>query len=267
MTTQLTTTQQRMGEFRKALELTYSEQIKASLPSPREFNRFCQAMLTCATANPKLLETTLESRIAAAIQCAHLGLVPDTIIGYAYLVPFFNKKKGVSECHLIPGYKGLMQLARRSGEITVIQARAVYEGDAFAVTLGTANELLHTPGPEHGKDLDKITHLYAIARFRTGDFQFEVMSKDEIEGHRSRSRAGQSGPWVTDWLIMAQKTVLKKLCKFLPLTTSAMQAVQLDDLDERGIPQNLAGNTPFVIDAEVITSDNGGDTAPIVDAD
>ena len=266
MTTQLTTTQQRMGEFRKALELTYGEQIKASLPSPRDFNRFCQAMLTCAGVNPKLLETTLESRIACAIQCAHLGLFPDTVIGYAYLVPFFNKKKQASECHLIPGYKGLMQLTRRSGEISVIQARAVYKDDEFRVALGTSDHLTHTPGPNYDGDTSLITHVYAIAAYKSGGMQFETMTRERVETYRARSRAGQSGPWVTDWLPMALKTVIKRLIPFLPSATVAIYAAQLDDMDERGVPQNLQSNAVNIIDAVTVPPDNG-EQAPADGAD
>lgn len=267
MTTQLMSPQARMGEFREALELTYAQQIKASMPTPAEFDRFCQAVLTCATANPKLLKTTLESRVAAAIQCAHLGLYPDTIIGYAYLVPFYNSKKGASECHLIVGYKGLIQLAMRSDRIASIQARAVYEGDAFKIKLGTQDEIVHEPGPLYDGDVSKITHVYAIAVHKTGEHQFETMTRERVESYRSRSRAKNSGPWVTDWLPMALKTVAKRLFPYLPSATAASYAAQLDDLDERGIPQNLAGNTPNMIDAEPVPSDNGDDTAPNAEAD
>lgn len=163
---------------------------------------------------PKLLECTPLSMLDAMVRCAELGLMPSTL-GTAYLIPFENRRAGTVECQLIIGYRGLVELARRSGQISTIQAGVVREGDLFDFSYGVETTFKHIP---KGNFKSKITHVWALAKFNAGGHQLEVMTIDEVEAIRSRSRAGQNGPWMTDYGEMCKKTALRRLCKMLPLT-------------------------------------------------
>lgn len=186
---------------------------------------------------PKLGHCTPMSVLTCVMTCAELGLAPSTL-GTAYLIPYENRKAGTLECQLIIGYRGLMELARRSGFITTIQAEVVREGDVFELeytTDGTAFK--HTPkaGPEA-----KVIGVWALAKFRDEGHQFAYMTRAEIDSIRNRSKSGQNGPWVTDFGEMAKKTVLRRLCKYLPLTVEVEQAVADVDRTEFNFDQ-IAG--------------------------
>lgn len=150
------------------------------------------------------------------------------MLGYAYLIPY----KGVAT--LIPGYKGLLDLARRSGRIISIEARVVHAKDRFRFAFGLKPVLEHTPTQD--ADSGELTAAYAVAHLKDGGQQWEVMWKREIDAIRQRSRASSSGPWVTDYEEMAKKTVLRRLCKMLPASVELQQAVAMDERAEVGLP-------------------------------
>jgi recombination protein RecT len=155
------------------------------------------------------------------MQSAELGLEAGSALGHAYLVPY------KTECTLIIGYRGLLELARRSGQIKQLSAHPVYEHDAFEVRFGTSETIDHHPllAGERGE----IIAAYAVAHLADGSVQSEVMTRAEIDAIRSRSRAGQSGPWVTDYAEMSRKTVLRRLCKYLPASTTIARALEVED--------------------------------------
>lgn len=184
--------------------------------------------LTSIAKTPDLLECSQQSLAAAVLQAAQLGLEPDGILGYAYLVPF----KGTAT--LIPGYKGLLELARRSGKISTIEARVVHAKDRFRFAYGLKPVLEHTPAQE--AETGELVAVYAVAHLKDGGLQWEVMWKREVDAIRKRSRASASGPWVTDYEEMAKKTVLRRLCKMLPASVELQQAVAMDERAEIGLP-------------------------------
>lgn len=211
-------------------------ELRAALPRHLTPERIMRLTMTAVAKNPQLLNCTAASIYSAVLQCAQLGLEPD-LLGQAYLVPYRNSKRGTTECQLIPGYLGLLALARRSGEIASIEARVVRAGDIFDYEYGLNQKLVHKPEPSAKGDL---THVYAIARFKHGgEPQWTVMTKDEVGRHRARSRASGSGPWVTDYEAMALKTALRVLCKLLPASVELQTAVALDEAADAGIPQDL----------------------------
>jgi recombination protein RecT len=211
-------------------------ELQAALPRHLSPERMLRLVLTACTRNPKLLECTQASVYSAVLQCAQLGLEPD-LLGQAFLVPFRDTKKNQTVCQLIPGYLGLLNLARRSGQIASIEGRVVRRGDRFRYVYGLVPVLEHKPDIEAK---GAVSHAYAIARFlHGGSPSWEVMTKAEIEEHRARSRAANSGPWVTDWNAMALKTVLRKLCKLLPSSVELATAVALDEAADAGLPQEL----------------------------
>jgi recombination protein RecT len=213
--------------------------LAMAIPRHLSVDRMLRTALTCFSITPQLLECSPRSLLGAVVQCAQLGLEPG-ILGMAYLVPFRDRKRGTTEVTLIPGYRGLLDLARRSGEISTIQAHGVRRKDRFNYRYGLDPQLDHIPSED--TDRGELSHVYAIARLKDGGVQFEVMTRPEIDAHRDRySRASAIGPWQTEYEEMAKKTVLRKLCKLLPASIELHQAVALDEHAEAGLPQDLGG--------------------------
>lgn len=190
------------------------EEIKKVCARGADAQKMLKMFAIAGSRVPKLLECTPLSMLDAMVKCAELGLMPSTL-GTAYLIPYENRRAGTIECQLIIGYRGLVELARRSGQISTIQAGVVREGDLFDFSYGVETTFKHVP---KGNFKAKITHVWALAKFNGGGHQLEVMTVEEVEAIRSRSRAGQNGPWVTDYGEMCKKTALRRLCKMLPLT-------------------------------------------------
>jgi recombination protein RecT len=197
--------------------------------------RVAYAVMSAMAANGRLMACKPESIRKCAIDAVSLGLVPGGQLGHAYLVPFGK------EATLIIGYRGMIELAKRSGVITRIEARVVYDGDFFEVDYGSEAVIIHKPTfGERGEMLG----VYAIAHDVHGNQQFEVMTKDEVEHVRSKSRAKDNGPWKTDYHEMARKTAVKRLCKYLPMTADLAQAIEIDARTD-------TGDTRPILDAEI----------------
>lgn len=201
--------------------------IAEALPRGLEAKRLIRTALIAVTRNPALLDCDQRSLASSLIEAATLGLEVDGVQGHGYLVPF-NKR-----VTFMPGYKGLLELARRSGQVSSIDARVVYEGEVFEYAFGLEPVLRHIPGQE--RDPKKLVAAYAVCHLKDGGKQFEVLIKADVEMIRSRSRAGTSGPWVTDTAEMWRKTALRRLCKMLPLSAQDARAVTKAELVEAGV--------------------------------
>lgn len=188
------------------------------LPAHMTADRLIKLAVLAAVKEPKLLQCTKESVIASLMTAAQLGLEPNGTLGSAYLVPFNNRKKQRMECQLIPGYRGLIDLAKRSGEVSGVEARVVYEGDKFEPHYGTEPKIIHIPNFAGERKFSNILAVYVVATFEGGNKQFEIMSKTEVEAIRARSQAKDEGPWQTDFEEMAKKTVTKRASKYWPLS-------------------------------------------------
>lgn len=222
----------------------YKDQIALALPKHMDVDRMVRIAMTVVRKTPKLQQCTPVSLLGAVIQAAQLGLEPGI---QAHLVPFFNGKTGQQEVQMIPDYRGLIALARRSGEITSFSAHAVYENDFFDYEYGTNQHLKHKPTQKTARG--SMIGAYAIAEFKAGPAQFEYMTKTDIDLIRTRSKSGKSGPWSTDYDEMAKKTVVRRLCKYLPVSIELAHAVALDGKAEAGESQDLG----FIIDGEFET--------------
>lgn len=209
--------------------------IGLSLPRGMNADRFKRLLLTAANTNPMLLACDQLSFLAAGVAAAQLGLEPNDARGLAYLIPFDENKKvngqwvTTKKVQLIIGYRGYIDLARRSGQVSSVNAWVVYEGDHFNYRLGLDPHIEHVPA-----DTDElpatITHVYAVAKI-AGESQFEVLTRKQIEKARSRSMTGKNdkGPWSTDYAEMAKKTAIRRLAKLLPMTVEAAMAETLDE--------------------------------------
>lgn len=208
-------------------------QIEKALPRHLNADRMIRIAMTELRKTPKLAECDRASFIGAIIQASQLGLEPGNALGHAYLVPFWNKARRCHEVQLIPGYRGLIDLARRSGKVVSISARVVRAKDEFRYVLGSEERIEHVPSsdPEPGE----ITHVYAIARLTDGTQQMEVMTRAQVDTLSKNPDA--DGPWKSHYDEMARKTVIRRLAKYLPLSPEYVQAIELDDQAYRGEPQ------------------------------
>lgn len=201
-------------------------QMAMALPKSLTADRLTRIIITECRKTPELLNCSQESFLGSVLQCAQLGLEPGSALGHCYLLPYGKN------CQLIIGYRGMIDLARRSGQIASINAYCVYEADEFEYELGLHPDIKHKPSPL--ADRGAITYVYAVAVLIGGGVQFEVMSRAEIEAVRKQSKAGKNGPWVTHWSEMARKTVVRKLFKYLPVSIEAVRAVEIDERSDRG---------------------------------
>ena len=213
--------------------------IAEALPKTISVERFMRLAITAVRKNPALAECTPASFVGCLLQAAAVGLEPETPLGHAYLIPFKDNKSGTSECTLVLGYKGLIDLARRSGKVSSIYAEVVYAGDAFAWEMGMAPNVRHQRlvsaivkhDSRSNRDLltgENVTHAYAVA-YVDGVPQVAVMPRVELDSIRSHSRSAYNGPWVTHPEEMMRKTVLRRLCKLLPLSPLDREAVEQED--------------------------------------
>lgn len=221
--------------------------MNAALPKHMTPERLARVALTAISSSPRLLECTKESLALALIEAGQLGLEPNGVMGQAYLVPYYNGKLKRYEAQFQVGYRGLIDLARRSGQITKIEARVVRESDEFLYEYGLRPQLVHRPDPT---SQGEMTHVYAIAWLRDADPIFEVMTREEVERIRRRSKAAESGPWVTDYEAMARKTVVKRLAKYLPLSPEAEAAIEADNRRDAGQIVRITGTGIEVEDTE-----------------
>lgn len=236
---------------------SFQAQMALALPKSMTAERLTRIVMTECRKVPALMQCNQESFFGAVLQCAQLGLEPDSALGHCYLLPFGNGKSrdGRPNCQLIIGYRGMIDLARRSGQIVSINAYCVHEADEFEYELGHHPDIHHRPSPlaERGP----VTYVYAVAVLKGGGVQFEVMSRAEIEAVRVQSKAGKSGPWVTHWEEMARKTVVRKLFKYLPVSIEAVRAVEIYEKSDRG---EAVTETDF-IDTEFV--DKGQELDPV----
>lgn len=245
-------------------------QLKAALPRHMTAERMARIATTEMRKVPKLGQCDPMSFLGAVIQCAQLGLEPGNALGHAYILPFDKREKVGgqwktvrTEAQVIIGYRGMIDLARRSGQIVSIDARAVYEGDKFECLLGLDARIDHVPDWQNPNRADpsKLRFVYAVAKLKDGGIQFDVMSRAEVEGIRARSKSADNGPWVTDFAAMAVKTVVRRLFKFLPVSIEMQTAVGLDEMAEAGVSQQngavIDGEFAFVDDQQQLSGPDG----------
>lgn len=208
------------------------DQIKLALPKHLDADRMVRIVFTVVRQNPDLLKCDEASLLKCVMQCSSLGLEPDPLLGRAYLVPFYNTKAGRHECTLIIGYKGFIDLARRSGEIESLEAHVVYQADDWDYSYGLTPVLYHKPS--NRADCGGVVAAWALARFKGGGYQFEVMSHAELEAVRKLSKQGGGNIWTTHTAEMYRKTVIRRLAKLLPLSPALVRHVAYEEAVEAG---------------------------------
>lgn len=224
--------QQKLQTLRGLFDRSKSS-LASVMPKHLTPDRLLKITLSAASRTPALLDCTPESILLAVMQCAQLGLEPNTPLGLAYILPYENRKNGKKEAQFIPGYRGLIKLAQQSGEISDLRSRVVYLGDHFHVEYGLHEKLEHIPAMS-GENRE-IVAVYAVATIKGSSTpHMEVMTMSEVVAIKNRSRSGNHGPWVTDLAEMARKTVIRRICKSLPLSVEMSTALAAQATAEAG---------------------------------
>lgn len=240
-------------------------QLADVLPKHVDLDRLLRISLTTIRTNPKLLQCEMPSLMAAVMQAATLGLEPG-LLGHCYIVPYGR------EATFIIGYKGMIDLARRSGNIQSISAREIYENDYFELTFGLEENITHIPWhvrTDEVKDQPgQIRGAYMVARFKDGGHFIHCMSTQEIEQHRRRSKAATNGPWVTDYVEMCKKTVVRAGWKWLPISIEiAEQVAQSDESTRKDITEPVDFILTDYQEKGVESEESSEENAPYVDAE
>jgi len=221
--------------------------MQEALPKHMDVDRLMRLTMTTIRTTPELRQADVASLLGGVMQAAQLGLEPG-LLGQCYLLPFKNNRKGITEVQFIIGYKGMIDLARRSGHIQSIYAHAVYENDEFEYELGLNPTLKHVPSFD--SDRGEYIGSYAVAHFKDGGYQMEFMPKAEIEKRRNASPGGRSkySPWNNYYEEMANKTVIRHMWKYLPISVELQQAVAHDEGTARSI-KDITPNDDLFLDA------------------
>lgn len=237
MTDDLTTALERAAqpaETKNVLDLIerMTPELAKALPAHLNTERFKRIVVTELRRTPKLYECSPASLLGAMMLSAQLGLEPGPL-GHVYLVPFKR------EVTFIIGYKGLIDLAYRSGQLKSIRAKTVREGDSFEYRDGTRAFLDHSVH-EPPAEREPVAY-WALAELKTGGKPFVVLYPDEIEATRKRSPAGRadSGPWVTDYDAMARKTAIRRLAPVLPVSPALATALERDEAPAPTVDETL----------------------------
>ena len=229
----------------------FKKELARALPNALTAERMARVLLTECRKNPTLLQCELGSVQSAIMQCAQLGLEPGSALGHAYLIPFTAKvkvEKGYQyrkECQLVIGYRGMLDLCRRSGQIQSVNAFCVHEQDEFSYELGLHPDIHHVPSSS--ADPGPMTYVYAVIQLKDGGTQFEVMSRAEIEAIRDNSQGYKTAkksadkykseiysPWATNFEEMSRKTVIRRMFKYLPMSIEVAQAMENEERGDRG---------------------------------
>ncbi len=243
---------QPMGTIRQLIESQKGELARA-LPKHLDADRLARLAFTAIRTGKDLEKCSAESLLGALMTCAQLGLEPGPL-GHAYFVKYG------SEATFILGYKGMVELALRSGKIVSLIAREVYEHDEFDVAYGLEDALRHKP--QILGDRGRVVAYYAVAKLVGGGHAFVVLSREDVEKIRKRSRAKDSGPWQTDYDAMAKKTCIRRLFTYLPASVEIAQALAQDgqvsteiNADALDAPPDYS--EPPTVDGEVVNTEAG----------
>ena len=227
--------------------------IKRALPSVMTPERFARIATSALSTTPKLAECTSMSFLGAMMTAAQLGLEPNTPLGQAYLIPFWNGKSKRLECQFQLGYKGMIDLAYRSGQISSIQAHVVHENDTFEYAFGLEPTLKHVTAI---KDRGAPAAVYAVFKTKDDGFGFEVMSWDDVMAHAKRfSKSFDNGPWQTNTEEMAKKTVLKKVLKYAPLSSEFVKGNMADGTVKEELSDDMSEVPNLIIDVDQETGE------------
>lgn len=217
-----------------------------TLLDDKRAGQFAATVALLARKNPELAKATHESFLTAIMACVHLDLMPNTPEGYAYIIPYKNYRSGITEAQFQLGYKGMQELAYRTGNVLKMRAEPVFAEDTFDVEYAPDERIIHKPDLSIDRtQLDNVVMAYAIAKLANGETQFVVMNRSEIDKIRKSAKASSTdAPWNTWGTEMVRKSVSKRLSKSLPASSTDNRlkvAAEVDSLAEAGKLRYIEG--------------------------
>ena len=234
------------------------QQFAAALPKHINSERFTRIAITTIRQNPKLAECNAESLLGSLMTIAQLGLEPG-VLGQCYLIPFKNNKLGTIECQFQLGYKGMIELLRRTGQLSDIYAYTVYSNDEFSIEYGLERTLKHIPAFSNVDGRGEIVGFYSVAILKDGTRAFEYMTKREVIEHEEKYRKGNSKNdiWNKNFEEMSLKTVTKKMLKWLPISVEMIENLRKDEQIHK-LDEKTNEVTSEYIDENIINYDEDG---------
>jgi recombination protein RecT len=269
--------------------------IKSLVPKHMTPERLARITLTAISRTPKLAECLPETIVGAVMNCATLGLEPN-LIGHAYLVPFKNNKTGQLECQFQIGYKGQIDLIRRTGDVSKIYAETVYENDLFVYLKGEDKQLVHVPfdmlhllenflpdrdngfldlmisaaiagiKSRNPKTQGKPVRYYSAYRLKDGSFDFTTLTQAQCIDHanrfsKSKYQGSLTGPWKDHFDSMALKTCIKEMAKYMPISIEIQEKLASDDaiLKVRKNSNGIESDSIFEAEYKVVEGDDDDD--------
>lgn len=224
--------------------------IQQSLPSHIDVAHFQRVLTNAVEHDKELLNADRQTLFNACLTSAQLGLVTDRFLGECYLLAYNKKGSNLKQVQVQIGYRGLLKLARQSGDISNISAHVVYERDDFEYVLGDNETLKHIPSLEENRG--DMLFVYAIAKFKDGSIQRAILTKADVIKRRKASKTG--GHIWNEWEEeMWKKTALRALCKLLPMNTNLQNALEVSN-------QTDAGNTVKIVNDVIVTEDEESET-------
>lgn len=246
--------------FNQYLE-TYKQTILPDLLKKHniEPSQFVQIVVSELKKNEKLqlaFQQNPSSLFASILAGAEIGLIPSDMLGEFYLIP--RKIDGKLTVTPLIGYKGLVNVILRSGEVNKVHTECVYEGDEFEPIYGLEPNIIHKPNFNVERNSTTLKFVYAVAKLKNGDYQFSVLSKNDIVKIKSLSRYDNDlyfndGKDPQMWMV--RKTALIQLSKMLPKDFYGKKAVEMDNKLEGGAYLSLdEDNNIKIIDGKRVAS-------------
>lgn len=202
-------------------------EIAKALPNALSPERFTRILLTAINSQPNLMRCDALSLLAAGMQCAALGMEPNTPLQHCWLLPFENRREERFDVQFVLGYQGMIELALRSPQVLSVAAKPVYANDVFEYDEGVADLLIHK------RDIDgekgPIRCYYALAHLIDGGHYWRINRLDEIEEHRQMSKSPNSPAWRDHPLPMALKTCVRIAWPYIPKSAEAAAALHADE--------------------------------------
>lgn len=210
----------------KQIMIKMKNDIESRLLSNVDFDKFLNKAINVFNSNENFKSCEIMTFINAMVKCASLNLEPNSVLGQAYLVPV----KFGEDCkvELQIGYKGMIELAYRSGKVKSLYANEVKANDEFYIDYGLEQKLVHKPCLIG--DRGEVIGYYAVYHLEPRGCNFLFMSVDEVKEHSKKYlNSFGSSLWESEFEAMAKKTVIKKLLKYAPLSVKVQEEFLKDE--------------------------------------
>lgn len=206
--------------------------VGAIAPRGVDSNRILELAYTAMREDPKLMDCTAASLVGGLTMSLRLGLEIGGPLGQSYLVPFRNGATGQMEATWMLGYRGMIHLAYKSGQIEHMAVVPVWPEDRYQVELGSDWRIVHVPNlnaPHDPREAKPIAY-YMRAKPKGGEaFVLPPLTAVDIERHRSFSKGKNSPAWTEHYTAMAAKSVVREDARYLPLSVDVADAFATDD--------------------------------------